>query len=1033
MCKPKLIITRRSVALCASALLGLSTLLLPVQTLEASCAVGEGGTLGVDNLGPVHIGDTITVTTVELANLLTSFQATNFNTFVVFPNNNPVQVMSVTAIPPGTSCQAGGAPFDEVCPGGSDCISFVNTYVVSFADVGKNLSFSRTVGGFTAVCNAAGVPGNIQFEEAGAGAALTGTGGTGTPVGAASLCQTILIPVIFPCISITKECDNPCTAIGQAIFFHGTVTNSGDSSLVNVTVTDTPPPGSTASAITFDAVQPSGRTWDGTLGVGESAVYHGSYTPPDNGGTSLCGPFTDTILASAVDVTGASLDNTSPCINSTTGASTGTRPAVQATCHVQTSPCIGLTKDCFKDGSPGVRTLNAGDTYTVSFVVTNCGNVALQTVVIHDDVLGDIGVLGTLAPGASYTTNRTGIAAPGCGQSVTDHATATGAQVCPQDTVCPSPATVTSPQVQCTITVNPCAPCISVTKEVTCAPATGVAGCDATLTYGPSAEGAAGTNNPAFCYKITVSNPCTGSSAVTITNVTVVDTLIPSVAATFSDAATLTPGASVTHFFGQSYGVGAHTNTVTASGVGPGTSTAPGQVTNAQASATATVVPASVTCQLNLTNESQVNTSPVNGCDVQLAAGTSNAAIQVILTINNTGQADLNVSVIDGSVLTTLVDCGTGASNTPPVVFVPAGQTVVTNIGCVTVSCPGATISAVIQGTAVASTTIPCVFDTLGNVIKTATSSCQNCVNCATPAAPVECRVTGGGTLQPGATDQNCVTVTTTLFDDAQCAGSVLDHISHGGQLGAPFNAHDCGQVLANPCIRGQWQHNRHYQGTGNPKDTIDTAFHTYQANVGPVKGVFDTLECACLGCCSGGEFIGSAVANALCNPTDHKICGPEPRPAPANAIIFSGLGIFQPAACGASGKNQPLRWFVFRVYIEDRSEPGGLHPGGAKQPADVYCFQAWDTGITVQKHSVASDVVPDFRRCLAADSCAFIESISTSSNTGVPPGTLPSSTVCGMPADINDCGPLYDGNHQIHPGTGATCTTPTPLTFISP
>ena len=112
-----------------------------------------------------------------------------------------------------------------------------------------------------------------------------------------------------------------------------------------------------------------------------------------------------------------------------------------ATCHVQTSPCIGLSKDCFKDGSPGVRTLNAGDTYTVSFVVTNCGNVDLQNVVITDDVLGQIAIPGTLAANGSFTTNRTGITAPGCGQSVTDHATATGAQICPQDTICPSPAT----------------------------------------------------------------------------------------------------------------------------------------------------------------------------------------------------------------------------------------------------------------------------------------------------------------------------------------------------------------------------------------------------------------------------------------------------------------------------------------------------------------------------------------------------------------------------------------------------------------
>src|SRR5262249_61062145 len=130
------------------------------------------------------------------------------------------------------------------------------------------------------------------------------------------------------------------------------------------------------------------------------------------------------------------------------------------------------------------------------------------------------------------------------------------------------------------------------------------------------------------------------------------------------------------------------------------------------------VIPASVTCQLNLTNDFQVNTSPVNGCDVQLAAGTQNAAIQVILTLHNTGQADLNVSVIGGSVQTTLTDCGTGAAITPPVVFVAAGATVVTNIGCVSASCPGGlTVTAVVQGTAVAGVNQLCIFGTLGRVI----------------------------------------------------------------------------------------------------------------------------------------------------------------------------------------------------------------------------------------------------------------------------------------------------------------------------
>src|SRR5262245_3844031 len=116
---------RLSAATCVSALIGLGAL-LPTQNAQAACGTGEGGTLGVDNLGPVHIGDTVHVTLVELANLNTSFKATNFNTFVVFPDNSAQQVNHIALIPAGTSCDSiNGSPFDLICPGGgSSCIPF---------------------------------------------------------------------------------------------------------------------------------------------------------------------------------------------------------------------------------------------------------------------------------------------------------------------------------------------------------------------------------------------------------------------------------------------------------------------------------------------------------------------------------------------------------------------------------------------------------------------------------------------------------------------------------------------------------------------------------------------------------------------------------------------------------------------------------------------------------------------------------------------------------------------------------------------
>jgi hypothetical protein len=796
----------------------------------------------------------------------------------------------------------------------------------------------------------------------------TGNGPCGPALDTSATCVTVVGNTA--CIAVSKVCGPAGIDVAAGSFsVSGTVTNCGSTTLSNVVVIDT-------------VTNADGTVDSTTINIGNLAAHTSAPVPPQSIPLTHCGTVSDFFTATG----------TGPC---------GPTSATSSTCVtiVTNTACIQVGKVC---GPPTIL-LSAGS-FQVSGGVTNCGTATLSNVTILDVVTDPHGNTttnvvstgGTLAAGLPAPIGPITIPITLCGP-YTDYLIAIGTGPC-------GSVTNRSPET-CTTTVLCPVPCIQVIKGITCAPAAGVAGCDGTLTYGPLATGVSGTNNAAFCYQITVTN-C-GNDV--LTGVTVVDSLIPSVAAAFSDAATLQVGQSVTHYFGQSYGPGNHTNTVVAAGTGQ---TSTSNVT-ANASAAAHVVPVSVTCSLTLFSDF-ADTNKVGNCGVTLPSGTSNAPVQVIVTLNNTGKGDLNVNVIGGTVLTTLIDCNFETNTVPPVVFVPAGQSVTTNIGCVLVSCPGTTVSAVVQGTAVASASIPCVYDTMGNVITTAPSSCQDCVNCA--VAPT-CRVTGGGTLQPGATDTNCITVTTTLFDDLQPAGVVLDHISHGGQLGAPFSQHDCGQILGDPCIRGQWQHNRHYQGTGNPQDQIDADFHSNTP-----KGVFDTLQCACLGCCSGGEFIGSAVANTLCNPDDHKICGPEPRPAPANAIIFTGIGTFTPQGSG-NGRAAQARYVIFRVYIEDRSEPGGLHPGGAKQPADVYCFQAWDTGIPTSKKPDFSTVATDFRRALAADSCAFISSISTSSPTGLPPGSLPPSTVAGTAADIVDCGPLYDGNHQIHPSTGATCT----------
>jgi hypothetical protein len=268
--------------------------------------------------------------------------------------------------------------------------------------------------------------------------------------------------------------------------------------------------------------------------------------------------------------------------------------------------------------------------------------------------------------------------------------------------------------------------------------------------------------------------------------------------------------------------------------------------------------------------------------------------------------------------------------------------------------------------------------------------------------------VTGGGVLLPNEVDSaSCAPVTTTVFGPA-CNGVDAVKITHGGQLGAPWDNPSCGDVANNPqgqlCIRGQWEHVRHYQGKANPQSAVEVDnFHSNTP-----KGIFDSLKCACLPCCENPNA-GGVVIGDLCNPDDHKICGPQPSPAPANAIIFSGVGFLRTCSTSAQKNNgNNAQAVIFRVYIEDRSEPGGSHPGGAKAPADVYCFQAWSIS---GNYTTAANIA--LRQAVATDNCTYLANYTQ--------GVLPNPNVIGN-LIINDCGHLHTGNHQIHPSTGSTC-----------
>jgi hypothetical protein len=285
-----------------------------------------------------------------------------------------------------------------------------------------------------------------------------------------------------------------------------------------------------------------------------------------------------------------------------------------------------------------------------------------------------------------------------------------------------------------------------------------------------------------------------------------------------------------------------------------------------------------------------------------------------------------------------------------------------------------------------------CAFDIDGKQI-VVRSECPGCVECTRPNA---CRVTGGGRQ-----------------DDPLVYPANVRYVTHGGQVGAPVGERICEVTedffLGNPCIHGRWTHVRHQQGglRGN--------FHARY---------YDTLECACLDTSLTPTNVTVAgvngapnqsyvnlvygpgtVVNGRCNPGD-RVAGPEPRKSPANKIVFTGVGDW----ADPNGR-RASRATLFRVDIEDRSEPGGSHPKGGTPPPDRYRIRIWvlsDLELNQLSGSGPDRYLLNFRNAISA-----CNGIDVQDGATVPNG----APAFGVRApDIDDGGELERGNHQIHP-----------------
>jgi uncharacterized repeat protein (TIGR01451 family) len=206
---------------------------------------------------------------------------------------------------------------------------------------------------------------------------------------------TAVCPVLFnPSIKVTKNCPTNAVAPGDTLTFKGTVSNTGNITLVGVMVYDDRV--GTAKAVLGPI----------DLAPGEIVPYTGHYTVV----ADFCG--TDTVSAQATSLCGAVQVTNS----------------VTSTCALLTSPSLVVTKTC--PTTPIVRC----SPVVYSGTLFNSGNVTLTGVMVFDNqpanntpVFGPV----NLAPGFISTFSFTNSAPDSCNCcAVVDTLTATGKDAC---------------------------------------------------------------------------------------------------------------------------------------------------------------------------------------------------------------------------------------------------------------------------------------------------------------------------------------------------------------------------------------------------------------------------------------------------------------------------------------------------------------------------------------------------------------------------------------------------------------------------
>ncbi|MDD5151411.1 MAG: gliding motility-associated C-terminal domain-containing protein, partial [Flavobacterium sp.] len=276
--------------------------------------------------------------------------------------------------------------------GATDSATFIATHVLTQADIDAGYVYNL------ATATGADPDGNPVTDTS-----SDPTPCTTCPVSPTCPDCTIVEIVPAPAIVITKDGayfdtnGNGVTNVGDAINYTFVVTNTGNVTLTNVTVTD-PNATVTGGPLASLAVGASNSTTFTAVHTVTQADIDAGYVY-NLATTTGTPPVGNPVTATSTDPT--------PC---TTCPVDSTCPTCTITPLTQT-PSIALIKTGVFDDNNGDDSAQAGETITYSFVVTNTGNVPLTNVTITDPLSGVVLSGGpiSLAVGASDSTTFTAV------------------------------------------------------------------------------------------------------------------------------------------------------------------------------------------------------------------------------------------------------------------------------------------------------------------------------------------------------------------------------------------------------------------------------------------------------------------------------------------------------------------------------------------------------------------------------------------------------------------------------------------------